>query len=145
LAREILNKKRTEVVENRHLDVKKVPKVSFYELCDQYWQMHGKNLRTKGLLKIEEDGTQSGMIEIWKAGLGNVMLAELTQHKIEKFLSDRMDEKKLSAGTYNRHLSMLKAMLNKAKEWGLLLENPAIPIKKRKGPCTSQKLVGAYE
>ena len=132
LAREILGKKRTLVAENRHLDVKRVPNVTFYELCKQYWEMHGKNLRTKGLLKTNEDGTNSGMIEIWKTGLGNLMLSELTQHKIEKFLSERIDEKKLSTSTYNRHLSMLKAMLNKGKEWGLLLESPAASIKKRK-------------
>ena len=132
LAREILNKKKTQVVENRHLDVKKVPKVTFHELCEKYWNMCGKNLRTKGLLKTNEDGTQTGMIEIWKTGLGNIMLSELTQHSIEKFLSSREEEKELSAATYNRHLSMLKAMLNKGREWGLLLENPAAPIKKRK-------------
>ena len=133
LAREVLGKQRTLVAENRHLDVKKIPNVTFYELCTQYWGMHRKLVRTKGLLKTNEDGTQSGMIEIWKTGLGNVMLSELTQHKIEKFLSKRTDKARGSCCTLlNRHLSMLKAMLNKGREWGLLHENPAAPIKKRK-------------
>jgi len=145
LAREILGKKRTLVAENRHLDVKRVPNVTFYELCKQYWEMHGKNLRTKGLLKTNEDGTNSGMIEIWKTGLGNLMLSELTQHKIEKFLSERIDEKKLSTSTYNRHLSMLKAMLNKGKEWGLLLESPAASIKKRKEDSGRTRFLSAEE
>ena len=39
LAREILAKHKSLVAENRHLDVKKVPKTTFYELCDQYWEL----------------------------------------------------------------------------------------------------------
>jgi hypothetical protein len=35
-------KRKTEVVENRHLDVKKIPDLTFYELCKQYWEMHGR-------------------------------------------------------------------------------------------------------
>jgi integrase len=95
----------------------------FFDLCKQFWDMHGKNLRGNSL---------ASMIEIWKTGFGNGPLRELTQHKIERFLNARMEEEELSPATYNRHFAMLKSMRNKGKEWGLLLDNPATAIKKLK-------------
>ena len=115
LAREILAKQKVLVAENRHMDVKKVSKTTFYELCDQYWELWGKHRRMHGV---------SNMIEIWKKGFGNVPVKELTQHKIEKFLNDRMEENGLSPATRNRHLTMLSAMFNKGKKWGLTTDNP---------------------
>jgi len=115
LARDILAKKKVQVAENRHLDVRKVPNTTFYELCEQYWELWGKHRRMHGL---------SNMIEIWKKRFGNVPAKELTQRKIEKFLNARMEENGLSPATRNRHLTMLNAMFNKAKQWGLATENP---------------------
>jgi len=105
---------------HRHLDVKRVPNTTFYELCDQYWKLDGKHKRMKGL---------SNMVEISKKGFGNVPVKGLTQQNVEMFLNERMEEKKLSPATRNRHLTMLKAMMNKGKEWGLVAENPAAGIK----------------
>jgi hypothetical protein len=48
-------KERTEttrfvrVVEEKYLDIKKVPTTPFYDLCSEYWQQHGRHMRTKGL------------------------------------------------------------------------------------------------
>src|SRR5262249_15186598 len=84
------------------------------------------------------DGEDTGLIKIWKDGIGNIPLKELDQQKIERFLSDRKEftrnkwksKKEISPSTRNRHLVMLKSMLNKAIEWGLIYENPAAGIKK---------------
>jgi len=123
LAKAILAKKKTEVAENRHLDVKKVPNTTFHKLCKEYWETRGKRLRMKGL---------KSMIEIWKEGIGDAPLKELSGGaKIEKFLNDRMDEhKKFSAASRNRHLTMMKAMFNWAIEQQLALEDPTASIKR---------------
>ena len=121
LARDILNKKKTEVAENRHLDVKKIPNTTFYELCEQYWTQCGQHMRTKGLPKI---------IEIWKKAFGNVPVKELDQLRIERFLNQHMEQHELTTGTRNRHLAMLRAMFNKGVQWGIVAENPAVGIKK---------------
>jgi len=71
----------------------------------------------------------SHMLEIWKKGLGNVPVCELNQQRVEKFLNDRMAEKKLSPATRNRHLAHLSSMFNRGKEWGLITSNPAQGIK----------------
>jgi len=120
LAREILAKQKVLVAENRHMDVKKVPKTTFYELCDRYWKLDGRHKRMKGL---------SNMIEIWKRRFGNVPMKEFNQQKVERFLAERMEEKQLSPATRNRHLAHLSSMLNKGKQWGLITDNPAQGIK----------------
>ena len=48
---------------------------------------------------------------------------------MEKFLNERMTEKKLSPATRNRHLAHLSSMFNRGKEWGLVTSNPAQGIK----------------
>jgi integrase len=134
LAREILAKRKVRVAENRHLDVKKVPNTTFFELCNQYWEMHGQHKRMKGL---------NNLIEIWKARIGNVPLKELSQQRLEKYLNDRMEESRkepppdakkkrrvLCAATRNRHLAILKAMFNKGTQWGLTDHNPAAGIER---------------
>ena len=107
LAKKVLAKKKTLVVEGKHLDVKKVPKTTFYQLCDQYWELEGQHKRMKGL---------SYMLEIWKKAFGNTPVKELTQQKVEKFLNKRMVDKKLSPATRNRHLAHLSSLFNKGKE-----------------------------
>jgi len=99
LAKKVLVKKRVLVVEGRHLDKKQVPKTTFFELCNQYWELWGKHKRMKGL---------SHMLEICKQAIGNVAIKDLRQRRIEQFLSRRMEEDKGSAATRNRHLTMLK-------------------------------------
>ena len=121
LAREILAKKKVLVAEGRHLDVKKIPKTTFFELCDQYWKLEGKNKRTKGLENI---------LKIWKKAFGNVPLKNLTQQRVEKFLTERTEQKKLSSASRNRHLAMLSSLFNKGIEWQIAVENPARGIKK---------------
>jgi len=120
LARDILAKKKVQVAENRHLDVRKVPNTTLFELCDRYWELDGKHKRMKGL---------SHMLEIWKKWFGNLPMKELNQQKVEKFLAERMEEKHLSPATRNRHLAHLSSMFNKGKEWGLVTDNPAQGIK----------------
>ena len=109
LAKKVLAKKRVLVVEGRHLDKKNVPKTTFFELCSQYWKLSGRYKRMKGL--------------------GNVPVCALTQQRVEKFLNERMTEKKLSPATRNRHLAHLSSMFNRGKEWGLITSNPAQGIR----------------
>ena len=119
LAREILAKRKVEVAENRNLDVRKLPKTTFFQLCEQWWDTWGKHKRMKGL---------ENMLNIWKSGLGDVALCDLSQQNIEQFLNDRIEKNGVTPATRNRHLTMLKAMLNKAIEWELLWENPTAKI-----------------
>ena len=113
LAKDILGKKRNQVAENRYLDVKKVPKTTFFQLLDEYQNVRGKQLRMKGL---------DNMLDAWKRGLSNTPCSELAQLRIQKFLDKLRQAQGFGATTWNRHLTMLRAVFN----WGLKLKNPLV-------------------
>jgi len=122
LAKKILAERRVQVAEGRHLDIRKIPRTTFFKLCDDWWELHGKHRRMKGLYY---------MLECWKKFFGNIPVATITQQKVEKFLAVKMTEGKriLTPATRNRHLAHLSSMFNKGIEWGLVLDNPASTIK----------------
>ena len=119
LARAVLDKRKTQVAENRKLDVKKVSKTTFSELCDEFWKRRGRQVRFNGL---------QSMIGIWKAHFGDRPVKAIRQSDIEDFLNSRMDTHGITAATRNRHLAMLKSMFNKAVQWKHLDENPGVGI-----------------
>jgi integrase len=131
LAREILAKKKVLVAENRHLEVKKVPRTTFFQLCDLYWEKRGKSRKTKGL---------SSTIKSWKDYFGNVRSADMTQSRIEDFLADRVDKQRLSQSTRNRYIAELKRLFNWGMEYRsdgmnkppLVEHNPAVALKRSK-------------
>ena len=128
LARDILAKKKVAVAEGRHLEKKRAPRTTFYQLCDHYWEMKGKRLSMKGL---------PSMLDIWKKHFGNIPVREISLTRIEKFLNAHIDQGGLSLSTRNRHLGQLKAMFNWGTRWTperkevpLVTDNPAAAIKK---------------
>jgi len=119
LAREILNKRRTEVAEGKFLDKRKVPKITFTQLCNLYWDKRGQHLRMYGLESV---------LGIWKDHFGKRKVASIRQSDVEDFLAERFGH--LAPSTRNRHMAQLKAMLNWAIEVGELYENPAAKLKR---------------
>ena len=124
LAKAILDKKKTEVVENKHLDIKRLPNVGFHELCDQYWEIRGKSMRAHGI---------NYTLDLWKQYFGNAPLREITQQKIERYLTDSAETRGWNVASRNRYLIMLKAVFTKAVEWGMLASSPAKPIEFLRG------------
>lgn len=122
LAAVILSKKRANVAEGKHLDKKRNPQTTFFELLEQYTEAKARTLRMKGF---------EGMVTAWKKSFGNVPCSKLTESKIEKYLNSRKD---LSATSKNRHLTILRSVFS----WGLNLKeplvssNPTLGIKKDK-------------
>jgi len=125
LAKKVLAKKRVLVVEGRHLDKKQVPKTTFFQRCDEYWDPWGKHRRMSSL---------SYMVKAWKRYLGNVSTRELTQQRMEKFLKHLMAVRGLGASGRNRHLTMLKALFNRGIQWGLVNHNPCKSIGRLREP-----------
>ncbi|WKZ69168.1 MAG: tyrosine-type recombinase/integrase [Melioribacteraceae bacterium] len=64
---------------------------------------------------------------------GDKQLTQLTKHDVEKFIGETYSRAKYSAHLYNR---TLKAAMNKAIEWELLVKNP---FKGVKTPKTNRK------
>jgi integrase len=59
---------------------------------------------------------------------GKMFLTDVTRFDVEKYKADR--RKTVSGGGVNRELALLKAMFNKAREWGFArMENPVKGVK----------------
>jgi hypothetical protein len=44
------------VAENSHLDVKRTVNITFHELCEKYWELHGVTRKMKGLKNSSKFG-----------------------------------------------------------------------------------------
>ncbi|MBI3314676.1 MAG: site-specific integrase, partial [Candidatus Omnitrophica bacterium] len=61
--------------------------------------------------------------------LGNLLLSQITPHRIQSLLASYQRERHLSAKTLRCLLTTLKTMLKHAKQWNHLRENPAEGVK----------------
>lgn len=101
---------RTEMAENKFLDVKKIKQVRFEEFADRYFDLHCKvNHRSA-------EKAAGGQLKILKRFFTGKYLHEITPVMIERFKVERIKEKVCPA-TANRALTCLKALYNKAIKW----------------------------
>ena len=57
--------------------------------------------------------------------LGSLRLTDLTPELVQRYVSTSLREARVSARTVNHSLVVLKQVLNRAKRWGYLRDNPA--------------------
>jgi len=122
LAKVVLQKRKLEIREGKHLDIKRTQKVRFEELCDIYLKQHA-------VPQIKKSWhSDVDTIKVLKRWFGGRYLHEITPLLVNKFKVERRQE--VSPATTNRGLACLKCMFNKAKEWGKFNgENPVYKVK----------------
>ena len=74
--------------------------------------------------------TQVKRIRTGFPGLLDKKLVDITEWQVSKVRGKRLKE--VSAGTWNRDLSALKACLSRAREWGMIEVNPIADMKREK-------------
>ena len=125
-AQKIIDKKKTEIVENKYLDIRKDPDpIKFHEFAKEFLEWARVNHKTSSRSR-----ELSNMRKLEKV-FHNKNIHEITAWEIEKWKLKRKGEVKPS--TVNRELATLKSMLNKAVEWGKLKESPTRRVKPLKG------------
>lgn len=100
---------RTEIAENRFLDIKKTKQVKLEEFADKYFELHCKvNHRSA-------DKAAGSQIKVLKKYFSGKYLHEINPVMIEKFKAERVQD--VCPATANRALTCLKALFNKAIKW----------------------------
>ena len=122
LAENAMHKIRTEIAENKFLDVRKEKQVRFEEFADRFLEQYCK---THHKCYMESSGSN---IKALKRHLSGKYLHEITPQVIEKFKAERLKE--VSSSTVNRALATLKSLFNRAIDWGEY--DGANPVKKVK-------------
>ena len=113
-AKALYGRLKAEAREGKYFE--KAKAVPFRELATEYTTAVDARRRRKG-----DDRSR---IKRWVTAFGDQDAAIITPRQIERVLSDLQSEGR-EAGTLVRHLTVLKAMLNRAKRLGLLKDNPA--------------------
>ena len=134
MAEAALQKRKVEIAEGKHLDIKRNLKVKFEELCELYSKQHAIPSIKKSWYKDLQT------IKILKRWFGGKNLHEINPLMINKFKIERVKEVKkskledgkekfISPATVNRALACLRCMFNKGIEWGLAESNPCKGVK----------------
>ncbi len=117
-----LQKKLVLIAENKYLDIKRQPKIKFQELVDKYIELYLKLNRPTWWKSEKHNLRHLGNF------FGNKLVHEITTLDVEKFRQERLTV--VSKSSVNKNVGCLRAMFNKAIEWGLLsTKNPAAGIK----------------
>ena len=141
-AEKVIAKKKTEIVENKYLDIRKDPDpITFHKFAKEYLQWAKTNkkpstyARDLAIMKVLD-----------KVFTGNMQ--DITTWQIEKFKAKRKETCKV--GSVNRELALVKHLFTKAIEWRKTKENPSKSVKFLKGaekrvrflmPADIQKLI----
>ena len=122
LAETILRKRRVEVAEGKHLDVRQESKTTFDKLAEDFLRLHSKINKKPLVFKRDE-----GLIKNLSEDFSGKKLSDITPKMIERYKERRKDG--AAPGTVNRELACLKCMFNKAIEWKEAKENPVKKVK----------------
>ena len=122
LAEAILRKRQTAVAEGRHMDKTEAIKMTFSELCDWYWQQHGRMKKSHGVL---------GTLQRLERFFGAARVTSITPERVQEYRTHRLDRSRVSERTVNRDLQELKSMFNRViryRRWRGRLYNPVADL-----------------
>ncbi|OGS18673.1 MAG: hypothetical protein A3J83_08840 [Elusimicrobia bacterium RIFOXYA2_FULL_40_6] len=113
LAEIVLKKRKVEVAEGKFLHKK--AKVNFFDLCDNYLKNYSK-------LNKRSYDTDRWFIKRFKEHFGNIYIDQFNALLIEKYKSTRRAT--VEPSSINRELVVLRSMIYRAIEWGMIDRNP---------------------
>jgi hypothetical protein len=133
-AQNIEAKERARILEGRH-GIRRQPDITFRQFAETYLADHAA-------LHKRDGGTRDRLaLARLHAIFGTLLLHEITTHRIEQWKRDRLHDRWTShrqasrsqpvkPSTVNRELDVLKSVLSKAVEWGVLVDSPARKVKR---------------
>lgn len=125
-AEKVIDKRKTEIVENKYLDIRKeLAPVKFHEFAKEYLQWAKSNKKTSTYSR------DIYIMRMFDKEFKEKTIQEITTWQIEKWKSKRKEN--LQAGSVNRELALLKHIFSMAVKWRKLKENPAKEVKQFKG------------
>jgi len=125
-AEKVIAKKKTEIVENKYLDIRKEPEpIKFHDFAVEYLQWAKTNK------KASTYNRELYIMRLFDKEFEAKTIQEITTWQIDKWKSRRKEGRK--PATVNRELCLLKHMFSMAVKWHKLKENPVKDVKRFKG------------
>ena len=123
LAEDILKKQKIELAEGKFLDKQERPTMTFSELCEWYWEHHGRHLKWSGI---------RGLLNRLKGFFKDRLITAITPELISEYIALRRSRDRIATSTANKDLQLLKSMFNlilNYKRWRKVLENSVCYVK----------------
>lgn len=123
-AADLLVQRKREVLEAKEPGrVKRIPKYTFGELCEEYlkWAERQKSYRAK-----------KGYIDQLTLFFGNLPLNQFTTRLVEEYQTMRLTRHDNKPATVNRHLATIKHMFRKAVDWEMVHDEVLVRVRKVK-------------
>jgi integrase len=137
-AAKVMAKRKTEIVENKYLDIRQDPEpVKFYDFSKEYLEWVKVNRKPSAHLRV------LSLLRQLNQDFETRTLQEITPWQIEKHKAKRKEHVK--PASVNRELALLKHMFTKAIEWGKVKENPAKKVKLFRGEVKRVRYLMADE
>ncbi len=125
-AQKVIDKRKTEIIENKYLDIRKEPDpILFHDFSKEYLQWARANKKPSS---VQRDLCSLRSLD---KEFETKILQEITTWQIEKYKAKRKEMVK--PATVNRELALIKHLYTKALEWGRAKENPARKVRLLKG------------
>jgi len=143
LAERVYAKRKSELVENKLFDKRKVSKTKLPKLIELYLECSKAHKRT-----YQRDLASTRTLLKY---IGDKQLSQITPLSIEDYIKTRLNQisyrKKgpVSPASINRELACLRHMFTKAIEWGLIDHNPAKKVKSLKEKNKRLRFLSAEE
>ncbi|MDD2804973.1 MAG: site-specific integrase [Elusimicrobiales bacterium] len=107
LAQEVLAKRKVEIAEGKFFPERQKKTISFSEMADLYWELHGKQVPSAVGIFYH--------LKQLKAFFASKPLEQISVPDVLQYLNGIKE--KCSAATANRHHNVLRAIFNRAIEW----------------------------
>jgi len=148
LAEAVLAKRRMEIIEGKFLDRRRFKVCSFSDFAGQFEEQY---LRQK-----DDYRTHRYRLRRLCNFFGPRQLSTISAFDVSKFKYDYLSHMTNKGtppvpATFNRHITLLKTMLNKAVEWGFIPTNPIRGLPKEKEslkeivPLTAEEKLKLWE
>ncbi|MCK4548472.1 MAG: site-specific integrase [Candidatus Eisenbacteria sp.] len=103
-----------------------LPKVTFQEFAEKWLREYCRTAIKPSTLRGYQNWLRKHLIPFF----GYMRLADITPEDVQTYVSEKLDEGKLSPKSINNSLVPLKKMLTIAVRWGYLRSNPARYVEK---------------
>lgn len=135
LAKEVLAKRLADAAERKHFPARVANAIPFDRLAGKFWDLHGQTLLSGSWrLMLDEARRKFGPRKIGDIGAGDIQ-AYYNEIAV-----------RASVSTANRHLTLIRAIFNKARAWGDFYgDNPCGLVKKRGEPAHRLRYLSSEE
>lgn len=137
LAQLALKDVEVKLAKGEYLGIYEEKKIAFKDFAGEYLEYCKTN---KSPRTYEKDKTS--LLHLVRF-FGDEYLFDITLQRVEKYKAKRLERVKPS--TLNKEISALKAMLNRAVEWGYIKSNPASLVKKVKEALPLPRFLSSEE